>query len=128
MHTLFWLGNPKGRNHLDELCIDVRIIKKNLKEIIHKDVNLIEAAQDRAHTALFKHSNGPSDTLKAGNSCSSKYLSPTEEVSFTMKLVVKRCPPSPAYHHNKGNDTSLPFYGYFSVKVLALGKVLKLCI
>ena len=26
MHTVFWLGNQKGRDHWDDVCVDIIII------------------------------------------------------------------------------------------------------
>ena len=32
MHTGFWLGNQKERDHLDDVCVDRRIKKWNIRQ------------------------------------------------------------------------------------------------
>jgi hypothetical protein len=44
MHTIFWLGNLKGRNHLEDLSVDGRM---NHREIGWEDVDWFHLAEER---------------------------------------------------------------------------------
>ena len=48
MHTGFWWGDLRERNHLDDICIDGRIIlKMDLEEVEWGGIDWIALAQDR---------------------------------------------------------------------------------
>jgi hypothetical protein len=46
--TRFWWGNPRERDHFEDMGIDWRIILKwTFKKWCRKGINLIDLAQDR---------------------------------------------------------------------------------
>jgi hypothetical protein len=48
VHTGFWWGDLRDRNHLDDICIDGRIIlKMDLEEVEWGGMDWIALAQDR---------------------------------------------------------------------------------
>jgi hypothetical protein len=47
-HSLFWLENLKGRNHLEDLDVDGKIIFMHLREVGWEDVDWMHLVQDRS--------------------------------------------------------------------------------
>lgn len=57
-NTGFWLGNQKGRDHLDDVCVD-RIKKMGPTAILYNVVDCIHLAQRERQVVSCEHGNEP---------------------------------------------------------------------